>query len=681
MTQRRRLALLAVPFALVGLTLPSPAAPAAVPPAEAITLQPGAAPPQPTAKRLKLRVLLDDSYPPYTFRTPTGELQGILPDLWALWSKRTGIAVELVGGEWGDVQRRFNAGEGDVLDTAFHTAERDRLYLFSAPYAKIEVPIIFDSSLSGIRDAASLRGFTVGVKDGDACIEFLGKQGIDSLKRYPSYEAMIAAAARSEIRVACIDRPPATYYLLRMGVENRFRASPPLYSGEFHWVVRQSDEDLRDMVTAGFYRISARERQHITEHWLGEPLLLSRLDEKIWQRIGLALLMATLIGGLLLVWVATLRRQVAAKTRDLTSALANLSANEFRFRTLFDSINDAIFLHDIETGRVQLTNRRAHDLFGYEQTQALTLADISAGPPPFDSETALHWIRETANGPQMLEWLARHRDGRTFWIEVDLRRVVLDDTGPQVLAVLRDITERKESEEKLTRTIDALTRSNTDLERFAYAASHDLREPLTTLVRYAQLLERRFGERDPQIGDLVGIIVTAAKQMMRLVEGLLEFSQVDAAGRGFTLVEANRALTVALGYLDIAIQESGATVTASPLPMVGADEIQLIQLFQNLIGNAIKYRDINRPLQIKISAQHDGDFWDFTIADNGIGIESAYLDQIFVIFKRLHSHGTIPGVGIGLALCKRIVERHGGQLWAESTPGIGTKFHFTLPAP
>jgi len=678
MTRPRRRRLSALP-ALVAVALLASAGAAPAGPAAAINLQ------QPGGSRPlmleRLRVFLDESYPPYVFRDAQGTLQGILPDLWSLWSVRTGVPIELIGLEWAEAQRRFNAGEGDVLDTAFHTAERDRLYEFSAPYATVEVPIIFDASLSGIRNAVALRGFTVGVKDGDACIDFLQAQGLDSFKRYPSYEALIDAAGRGEIRVSCVDRPPATYYLVKKGLEDRFRASPPLYSGEFHWVVRKGANDLRDLVRAGFERITPQQRQRIIDHWLGEPLRPG-VDAAMVRRIGLALLLTALGGMLLLAWIHTLRRQVAAKTRDLTTALADLSVSEVRFRTLFDAINDAILLHDAETGNVRLTNRRTRDLFGYDQPpQELTLAELSAGPAPFDAATARQRIQDTAQGPQVLEWLARHRDGRTFWVEVDLRRIVLDDSGPQVLAVLRDISQRKESEERLTRTIDALTRSNTDLERFAYAASHDLREPLTTLVRYAQLLERRFGDHDPQIGDFSGIIVAAAKQMMRLVEGLLDFSRVDAAGGDFAPVDAGRALTVALGFLDVAIQENAASIVVEGmLPMVAADDVQLIQLFQNLIGNALKYRDRARPPQIVVSARRDGDWWEFQVADNGIGIEPAYLDQIFVIFKRLHPHSAIPGVGIGLALCKRIVERHGGRIWVESTPGVGTVFHFTLPA-
>jgi len=630
----------------------------------------------------RLRVLVDDTYPPYAFRDEQGEIQGIVPDLWALWSARTGIPVTVLGMDWGEAQRRFNAGEADVLDMAFWTAARDEIYDFSPPYATVDVSIVFDSSLSGITDAATLRGFSVGVKDGDACIDFLAMRGIDSVRRYPSYEAMIDAGARGEIKVSCIDRPPAIYYLIKKGLEGRFRASQPLYSGQFHWVVLKERQDIRDVVAAGFNLITPEDRKRIDDHWQGRSLG-TKFDDTVVRDFAIAGGIICLVALLQLIWVGMLRRQVAAKTRELTSALNGLTVSEARFRTIFDAINDSILIFEIESGAVRMVNRRMRETFGYsaEEIPHLTIEALCGDDPLHDRGAALAVLRDATEESRVLEWQARHRDGHLFWVEVDLRRVIIDDGAPRVLAMMRDITERKESADNLTRTIDALTRSNTDLERFAYAASHDLREPLNTLVRYAQLLELRYGTKDSDISEFVGFIVSAAKQMMRLVEGLLEFSRVDSVGRGFDAVDSGRALSVALGYLSNSVAESGAIIRTGPMPVVAADEVQLIQLFQNLIGNALKYRERSRVAVIAISSRRNGDMWEFLIEDNGIGIESAYLDQIFVIFKRLHTHSAIPGVGIGLALCKRIVERHGGVLWVESTPGVGTVFHFTLSPP
>jgi len=675
------LAVLVGALLLAGLPLiPSPGL-AGASPAGAVNLNRSASP-VPPDKINRLRVIVDDSYPPFAFRDEQGEIQGIVPDLWAMWSARTGIPVTMLGMAWGEAQRRFNAGEADVLDMAFWTAARDEIYDFSEPYATVDVSIVFDSNLSGITDAATLRGFSVGVKDGDSCIDFLAMRGIDSVRRYSSYEAMIDAGAQGEIKVACIDRPPAMYYLIKKGLEGRFKASQPLYSGRFHWVVLKGHQDIRDIVSAGFDRISSEDRKKIEDHWQGRSLGAG-IDDSLLRDILLAGGLVCLFAMVQLVWVWMLRRQVAIKTVELTSALNGLTISEARFRTIFDAINDSIFVFDIETGAVRMVNRRMRETFGYQpdDIRTLSIQDLMEGNPPYDRETALDCFRRSGDESQVFEWLVRRCDGHVFWVEVDLRRVTIDDSGLSVLAMMRDITERKESAAALTRTIDALTRSNTDLERFAYAASHDLREPLNTLVRYAQLLELRYGARDSDISEFVGYIVSAARQMMRLVEGLLEFSRVDSVGRGFDAVESSRALSVALGYLSNSIVESGAIIRTGPMPVVAADEVQLIQLFQNLIGNALKYRDRSRVPVIAVSSRRSGEMWEFLVEDNGIGIEATYLDQIFVIFKRLHTHSAIPGVGIGLALCKRIVERHGGALWAESIPGVGTVFHFTLSPP
>lgn len=666
----RRMASAGRALALIGLCL-------ALPPPPAAAVSPVAA-----AGPSAITVAIDDNYPPYVFRDERGELRGILPELWDLWSRRTGISVRLMGLDWSEAQRRFNAGEADVLDTVFRTEARERVYDFTPPYATLEVPIFFGADLSGIADARSLAGFSVGVKDGDACIDTLRSQGIDSVRRYGSYEMLIDAAARNEVRVFCIDKPPAVYLLVKKGLEDRFRASPPLYSGQFHRAVLKERHDLLRVIEDGFARITPAETQAVEDRWLGQSL--ARFDtDRILRRAGLVLLVFGGAALALVGWVWALRRQVAAKTGALRSALDGLAVSERRFRTMFDSINDAIFIHDATSGVIVQVNRRMREMYGYDAGDdlgRLSIGDLSEGVPPFGQDDALEWVRKAGREPQVFEWHARRKDGSLFWVEVSMRRAVIDAAGESLLVAVRDISERREAAERLTRTIDALTRSNTDLERFAYVASHDLREPLNTVVRYTQLLQSRYGERfDADADDFIGFIVSGAKQMLRLVDGLLEFSRIEARGRRFDVIDSGRALRVAMDNLGHAISESGAIIEAQLLPKVAADEVQLIQLFQNLLSNALKYRALDRQPRLSVSCAREGGQWRFSIADNGIGIDPAYRDQIFVIFKRLHTQQSIPGIGIGLALCKRIVERHGGRIWAEAAPaGPGTVFHFTL---
>ncbi len=225
-----------------------------------------------------------------------------------------------------------------------------------------------------------------------------------------------------------------------------------------------------------------------------------------------------------------------------------------------------------------------------------------------------------------------------------------------------------------------LSYSNRELEQFAYVASHDLQEPLRAVNSYAQLLSRKYqGNLDAKADKYLGYITEGATRMQQLINDLLEFSRVGTRVKALQPIDCETLLSKVLDNLKIAIAESRTRVTHAPLPTVMGDEIQLIQLLQNLIGNAIKFRCEESP-QVHISTEQTQNEWVFAIRDNGIGMEAEYLDRIFTIFQRLHSKSEYPGTGIGLAVCKKIVECHGGRIWVESTPGVGSAFYFTIPA-
>jgi signal transduction histidine kinase len=226
---------------------------------------------------------------------------------------------------------------------------------------------------------------------------------------------------------------------------------------------------------------------------------------------------------------------------------------------------------------------------------------------------------------------------------------------------------------------EELVRSNAELQQFAYVASHDLQEPLRLISSYTQLLARRYrGKLDADADDFIAFAVDGAKRMQKLINDLLIYSRVTTQGRPLKPASAQAALDQALANLQAVIAERQAVVTHDPLPTVLADDTQLMQLFQNLVANALKFHH-QAPPQVHISAEAKDGQWLFSVQDNGIGIESHYSERIFVIFQRLHTQAEYPGTGIGLALCKRIVERHGGRIWVESQPGQGATFYFTLP--
>jgi light-regulated signal transduction histidine kinase (bacteriophytochrome) len=291
----------------------------------------------------------------------------------------------------------------------------------------------------------------------------------------------------------------------------------------------------------------------------------------------------------------------------------------------------------------------------------------------------------------------RHTSGRTTDVLYNAT-VYRNEAGQAqgVFAAARDITERKRAEEELaqhrdhledlvrqrTAEVEAaaedLARSNRDLEQFAYVASHDLQEPLRIVAGYLQLLERRYkGKLDADADEFISFAVDGAARMQHLINDLLAYSRLGTHSKPFGPVDTEAVLRRALANLRTSIQEAGAQVTHDPLPSVVGDATQLTQLFQNLLSNAIKFRGKDAP-KIHVSACPDGGHWLFAVQDNGIGIDPQYKDRIFAVFQRLHTREKYPGTGIGLAICNRIVERHGGRIWVDSQPGHGSTFHFTI---
>jgi signal transduction histidine kinase len=256
---------------------------------------------------------------------------------------------------------------------------------------------------------------------------------------------------------------------------------------------------------------------------------------------------------------------------------------------------------------------------------------------------------------------------------------VLKDHLPRLPESVRRAIRETKLREDHKHSQEELARSNQDLEQFAYVASHDLQEPLRMVATYTQLLAERYrGKLDADADKYIHYAVDGALRMQKLVQDLLAFSRVGRQGEARVSTDCNAALKASLVNLEAGIRESGAVVEHSQLPAVIADGSQLVQVFQNLIGNAIKFRSSETPL-IRVSAELQGKEWLFSVADNGIGIAAEQAENVFVIFRRLHTHTEYPGNGIGLSICKKIIEQHGGRIWVESQPGHGSTFQFTLP--
>ncbi|WIM06288.1 MAG: ATP-binding protein [Candidatus Nitricoxidivorans perseverans] len=346
----------------------------------------------------------------------------------------------------------------------------------------------------------------------------------------------------------------------------------------------------------------------------------------------------------------------------------------------FESDLDAVLICDPQ-GVIAEANRIAVALSGCRPPKKLIGRKVeSLYSTRNDMPFADIWAMAVRGGTWYGDvWLLRSR-GRDYRAHMSIA-AAMGEAGhaDHYIVEYSDATEEWEAEQALKARTEELDRSNKELEQFAYVASHDLQEPLRMVASYTQLLSRRYkGKLDQDADEFIHFAVDGATRMQGLINDLLKYSRVGTRGSPFVATDCDKVLDDALANLAIAIRESGAVITRDPLPAVIADPIQLTQLFQNLVGNAIKFRKPGDAPRIHVGARRINDGWEFSVRDNGIGISPEYFDRVFVIFQRLHAKEEYPGTGIGLALCKKIVERHGGRIWVASRPGDGATFLFTI---
>jgi PAS domain S-box-containing protein len=374
-------------------------------------------------------------------------------------------------------------------------------------------------------------------------------------------------------------------------------------------------------------------------------------------------------------------RYYYAFVTDITerkNAEKTLQESEEKFRSTYEQAAIGIEHIDLQ-GRFIRGNGKLSSILGYsdEELRHLTFMQITH-PDDFKIEQPL--IEQLIAGQipnYTIEKRYIHKDGHSIWVRITSS--IARTTSPYRVSITEDVTERKKAEEELHMLTEELKRSNSDLQQFAYAASHDLQEPLRGIAGYTRLLEKRYkGKLDKKADEFMDYIIGDAKRMQDLIKDLLEYSQIETKLKVVKPANCSVILEEAFNNLRSIVKDTGTELTYDYLPIVMADASQLKRLFQNLIGNAIKFHSQENP-RIHISAKQRGDVWVFSVKDNGIGFESGLAERIFGMFQRLHTRQDYPGTGIGLAICKKIVERHGGRIWAESRPGNGSTFYFTLP--
>jgi len=368
---------------------------------------------------------------------------------------------------------------------------------------------------------------------------------------------------------------------------------------------------------------------------------------------------------------------------ELLRKTMELRTSEAQLRSYLEAASQAILAVSAQ-GRIVLVNRSTEEMFGYGRDELLGRELELLLPHRYQSVHSAHRAgffsepRRRPMGRGTALW-GRRKNGAEFPVEVGLSFVETGE-GKLALGLISDVTERKRAADELAAAVGDLRRSNAELEQFAYVASHDLQEPLRMITSYLNLLERRSrGKLDADGEEFLRYAVDGAERMKRLIRDFLQFSRISRQALTLDPSPAAQMVTNALSNLTAAIDESRARVLVGELPVIPADPGLLTQVFQNLIGNAIKFRGKRAP-EIQISARCDNTEWVFSVRDNGIGIDPKHLSRIFQIFERLHEVSEYSGSGIGLAISKKVVERHGGRIWVESAPGSGSTFHFAIPS-
>jgi len=602
-----------------------------------------------------LTVTLDDNYPPYSFRDGGGRPQGILIDLWNLWSRKTGVPVTLVPQPWSQALDAMTRGKAEVLDTVFQTPARSQVYDFTPGYASISVAVFQRSGLVGLLGIRDLQGYLVGVKAGDAGADSLRAAGVAGIREYPSYEALIDAAGRGDVLVFCMDVPPAVHFLFAKGLNTGFREAFVLSEDSFHRAVLKGQKDTLALVSRGFDLMGANEVEAIKTHWLGTPLAGSSSFEATPVTVGAALAVIVLLVALVLI----LGRQIRRRTVELAGTEAKLRSSEDWGRAVVETLPDLVLVVD-EAGIIL----EVHTPKGYPGYRPDSLVEgasfLPLLPREFPDGLPEEILRKTDHGEVAVFEQSVSTGNRPVTFEV--RVVKMADR--RYLAIVRDITDNRRARE------DELKRNKLEsLGVLAGGLAHDFNNSLAVIQGFVSLARVQLSNPEKALVSL-DKAVAATRRAAGLTSQLRVLAHGNEVhGKRFSVLElaqdaASFALVGSACVLEVEASDGPWTVDADP--------DQLSQVFHNLVLNAIQAMPDGGTVTLVFRRTREE--ISVAVVDEGVGIPSEDLSRIFDPYFSTKPKGT----GLGLSVVHAVVERHGGTLEVESRVGRGTVFTIYL---
>ncbi|HEU6435970.1 MAG TPA: transporter substrate-binding domain-containing protein [Nitratidesulfovibrio sp.] len=645
----------------------------------------------------ELHIGLLTTYPPLSFMVegvPAGFARDLAEAVAQAAGRRAVIHAEDSGAA---LQGEMDEGRLDMLALVAETPERLHRMEFSEPGVEVAERIyVRRGGGAHPRGVADLSGLLVAVVESHASHQYLRSMPGQRLLPVPTPLDAVMAVAWGRADALVAPEPVVGHIIRRLPTDAPLEPSgQPLRTLRFSFGTAKGNAPLLVVLNEALVKVRASgEYDKLYRRWFGGNVLSRYTDrELLLAGAAFALLTVFLGASVLLLWrTVRLRRDVEAgtvATREarasmLREAISRQRAEQEAERFFALSLDPVAIV--TQQGALRRVNPAWVRLFGFlpEEVVGHPFLDF-VHPDDLDASRPLlvggmSGLAGVAATPVENRFCCK--DGVYRWLA--WTSVVLPEEGLVYLSG-RDVTQRKEAELHLERQTEELRRSNAELEQFAYIASHDLQEPLRKIASFLDLLAKRYvGRLDSDADEFIGFAVDAARRMKDMIEDLLAYSRVSTQGREFEDTDMEKVVNTVLSDLGLLLEETGATVERGPLPMIRADRVQMEQLLRNLLGNAVKYRS-EAPPSIAIGAErateggHPGGAWVFHMRDNGIGMKPEHFERIFRVFQRLHGPGRYPGTGIGLAVCKKIVERHGGSIEVESTLGKGSTFRFVIP--